>query len=143
MHVLKSCERYFTPIGRIVLGAFFVLAGINKMMDITGTAGYIESVGFPAGTLLAIVAIIIEVGVGGALMVGYKARYAALVLAVFTLVISFPFHGPSMWGDAPMQQIMFMKNMAIVGGLLFMAAHIGAPCCGATKKDAAAPTPAL
>lgn len=143
MKALETCERYFTPIGRIILGAFFVLAGINKMMDVGGTAAYIESVGFPASSFLAIVAIIIEVGVGGALLVGYKARYAALILAVFTLIISVPFHGPNMWAEAPMQQIMFMKNMAIVGGLLFMAAHIGAPCCGSTQRKTTEPTPTL
>lgn len=135
MKALEKCERYFTPIGRIIIAAFFVMAGLSKMMDVSGTAAYIESAGLPAGTLLTIVAIIIEVGVGGALLIGYKARYAALILAVFTLIISFPFHGPNMWADAPMQQIMFMKNIAIVGGLLFMAAHIGAPCWSATKKQ--------
>lgn len=111
MEIIRKCERYFTPIGRIMLGAFFLLAGISKIMDVGGTAGYIESVGFPMAGTLAILAIIVEVGAGGALMIGYQARWAAIVLAVFTFIISFPFHGPSTWAADPMQQIMFMKNM--------------------------------
>lgn len=141
MKSLERCEKYFTPVGRILLGAFFLIAGLGKIADVAGTAAYIESVGFPAGTVLALCAIIFEVGAGGALMIGYKARYAALTLAIFTFVISFPFHGPSMWSEASMQQVLFMKNIAIVGGLLFVAAHINAPCC--TTHTAAKPTPTL
>lgn len=146
LKALETCERYFTPVGRIILGAFFVINGLGKLADVAGTASYIESVGFPAGTILAILAIILEVGVGGALMVGYQARYSALILAAFTLFVSFPFHGPGSWAEMPMQQILFMKNIAIVGGLLFMAAHIGAPCCKVAKtaeRTAESPAPAL
>ena len=129
MEIIQKCERYFTPIGRIVIGAYFVLSGVDKLMNIPGTAGAIESVGLPAGVLLGVFAAILEVGAGGALVAGYYTKYAALALAAFVLVVSFLFHSPGVWTDNPIQQILFMKNMAIAGGLLFMAAHVGAPCC--------------
>lgn len=142
MNALRKTERYFTPAGRIIIGAFFVLAGFEKVLNIGGTAGFIESVGLPMGTLLTLIAILIEIGLGGALLIGYKARYAALGLAIFTFVVSFPFHGPGMWADDPVQQIMFMKNIAITGGLLFIAAYIGAPCYNPPGKNET-PTPTL
>lgn len=142
MKVLRTCERYFTPAGRIIIGAFFVLAGISKVFDIAGTAAYIESVGLPMSTILALLGIVIEIGFGGMLLVGYKAQYAALCLAIFTLIVSVLFHGPGMWSENPMQQMFFMKNMAIMGGLLFIAAHIGAPCCG-VHRSSTEPTPTL
>jgi len=132
MLTLQHCNKYFTPLGRILLGAFFIAAGLSKIADVNGTTAYIESVGLPAGMVLTIAAIIFEIGA------------AALALAVFTFLVSFPFHGPTLWADNPTQQLMFMKNMAIVGGLLFMAAHVGSPCCRPSDSDAhSSPRPTL
>ncbi len=143
MKILDTAAAYMAPAGRIVMGAFFVLAGVGKLMDVAGTAGYIESVGFPAGMLLAVLAIALEIGAGGALLIGFQPKLAALALAAFTLFISFPFHGPGTWAENPMQQIMFMKNIAIVGALLFMAAHAGAFAHYNQKSEPVTPTPTL
>lgn len=110
-------------LARVLLGALFILSGIGKFQDIAGTAGYIESVGLPAGIALAWLAAIIETVGGAAIIVGYRIKEAALMLAVFVFVISFPFHGPSTWAEDPMQQINFLKNMSVVGGFLFVVAH--------------------
>jgi putative oxidoreductase len=77
----------------------------------------------PSGTALAWAAGILEVVAGAAIVLGYYFREAVLTLAAFVVILSFPFHGPATWEVDPMQQTMFLKNMAIVGGLLFMAAH--------------------
>lgn len=146
MKIITTCERYFTPIGRIILGAFFLIAGIEKLFNLSGIVGYIDATGLPAPAILAGIGILIEVGAGGSLLIGYKTKYAALILALFTLVVSLLFHGPSLWSENPTQQMLFMKNIAIAGGLLFMAAHIGSPCCGAhTAKnhDHTVPKPSL
>lgn len=143
--LIHKCDAYLAPAGRIIMGAFFVLAGLGKVMDFSGTASYIEIMGLPMPTVLAFIAIVIEVGIGGALLIGYKPRLAALLLAGFVFIISFPFHGPNMWSDQ-MQQIMFMKNMAIVGALIFMAAHAGSFANWKPKQDdqaTATPTPTL
>ena len=108
---------------RVLMGGFFLLAGIQKFQSIDGVAGYITSVGFPAGMALAWLVAIFEVAAGAALIVGKYFKEASISLAVFVLFISFPFHGPSSWAEDPMQKMMFMKNMAIAAGLLFMAAH--------------------
>lgn len=110
-------------VARVLMGGMFLLAGISKFQGIDATAGMIAGAGFPAAVLLAWATAFLEVAAGGAIILGKYFKEAAITLAVFTFIISFIFHGPSSWESAMTQQLMFMKNMAIVGGLLFMAAH--------------------
>jgi putative oxidoreductase len=111
-------------IGRILLAALFLPAGIAKITGFAGTVGYIASVGLPLASVGAVLAIAAEVGGGLALLLGWQTRWAALALAVFTVVAGVFFH--AFWNlpaeQQMMQQIMFMKNIAIAGGLLFVAA---------------------
>lgn len=111
-------------IGRILLAALFVPAGFAKIGGFAGTAGYIGSVGLPLPQVGAVVAIVVELGLGLLLLAGFKTRIAAIVLALFTLAASFFFH--NYWAmpadKATVQQLMFMKNIAITGGLLAFAA---------------------
>lgn len=110
---------------RLLFGLLFLPAGISKVTGFSGTVGYIASVGLPLPTAAALVAILVEVGGGLALLVGFRTRMAAILLAVFTLAASVYFH--AYWsapvGEAAVQHLMFYKNMAIVGGLLALAAH--------------------
>lgn len=111
-------------VARILMGGFFLLAGIWKFQGgIENVAGYITHAGLPMGLLLAYLSALLEIGAGAAIILGKYFKEASILLAVFVLFLSFPFHGPSMWATDPTAQMMFMKNMAIVAGLLFMAAH--------------------
>jgi putative oxidoreductase len=111
-------------VGRILLGLLFVLSGFGKIDGFAGTAGYIASKGLPLPELLAALTIVVELGGGLALVVGAFTRQAALALAGFTLLAAFVFH--AFWAvpeaKAMMEQIGFMKNLAIAGGLLVLAA---------------------
>lgn len=110
---------------RLAMVALFLPAGIGKLTGFAGTVGYISSVGLPLPTLAAAVALIVEIVGSLALLAGFGTRIAALVLAGFTLVASFFFH--NYWGvpadQAFMQQLLFFKNIAVVGGLLAIAAN--------------------
>lgn len=110
--------------GRVLLALIFIVSGFGKLTDLSGTAGYISSSGLPLASLLALGAGLLEVVGGLAIAVGFGTRYAALALAVFTLAASFLFH--AFWAmpadKAYMQQLMFMKNLAIAGGLFYVAA---------------------
>jgi putative oxidoreductase len=107
-------------IARVLLALMFVLAGFGKLAGLEGTAGYIASKGLPAPMLLAFASGVVELVAGLLLIVGWQARWAALALAAFTLVASLIFH--NYWtlpaDQQMMQQLMFMKNLSIVGGLL-------------------------
>ena len=125
--------------GRILLAALFIPAGISKIVGFEGTVGYIASVGLPLATVAAITAIVVELIAGLALLVGYRIKLAAVILAVFTLVATVLFH--NFWAmpadQAYMQQLMFMKNIAVVGGLLMVAALGGGTwVLGANDKSA-------
>lgn len=110
--------------GRVLLATMFVLAGFSKIGGFDGTAGYIASVGLPFAELLTALTIVVEIGAGLALIVGFQTRIAALMLAGFTLAASVLFH--NYWAmpadQAYVQQLMFMKNISVAGGLLIIAA---------------------
>ena len=109
-------------IGRVLLALMFLLAGISKFAGLEGTAGYIGSAGLPMPQLLAIGTAALEVAGALLLIVGWQARWAALALAAFTLLASVLFH--NFWAmpaeQQMMQQLMFMKNLSVVGGLLLV-----------------------
>lgn len=122
--MFNALQNPLTLIGRLLLALLFLPAGIGKVTGFAGTVGYIASVGLPLPTLGAIIALVVEIAGGLALIAGFGTRLAALVLAFFTLVASFFFH--AYWAVPAAQQfvtqLLFMKNMAVVGGLLTLAA---------------------
>lgn len=103
---------------RVFLGHIFLLAGLSKISAYEGTQGYMEAMGVP-GVLLPLV-ILLEVGGGLAVIAGWKARYASVILAVFTVAAAVIFHNNF---DDQTQMILFMKNIAITGGLMLLAVH--------------------
>ncbi len=105
--------------GRVLLAAIFLLSGIAKLGDPAGTAAYVASTGLPAPTLAAWGAGLLETFGGIALIVGFRTRLFALALAGFSAVAAVFFH--SALADQN-QMIHFMKNFAIAGGLLQLAA---------------------
>lgn len=122
---MNAMQNSLPLIGRLLLAYIFIMAGWSKIGGFDGTVGYIASVGLPMPTVAAIVAIIIELGGGLLLAVGYKARWAAAALAIFSLVTAAFFH--AYWAlpadQAQGQMIHFMKNLAIAGGLLYVVAY--------------------
>jgi putative oxidoreductase len=111
-------------VGRILLALMFLIAGIGKIgAGFAGTVGYIGSVGLPMPQVAAIGAIIVEIVASLALIIGWKTRWAALALAIFSVAAALLFH--NYWAmpanQQMMQQIIFMKNLAVAGGLLMLA----------------------
>lgn len=103
-------------VGRIMLALIFILAGVGKITDSAGTMGYMQSVGLPAILLLPTIAL--ELLGGLAIAAGFKVRYAAFALAGFCVLSAILFH--KNFADQ-MQMYMFMKNIAMAGGLLLLA----------------------
>ena len=120
------------PLGRIMLALIFILAGIGKIADPAGNMSFMQSAGVPG--LLLWPTIALEVLGGLAIAVGFKTRYAAFALAVFSVAAAFIFHRN--FGDQ-MQMIMFLKNIAMAGGLLLLATSgVTAYSLDSKKKNA-------
>lgn len=119
-----SLQDTLALVGRILIAVMFIPAGFSKIGGFAGTVGYATSVGLPAPQMAIAIAIVLELIGGLMLLVGYKTRWAAIALTVFTLVASFFFHNYWAMPEAQqmMQRLMFMKNLSIVGGLLAFAA---------------------
>lgn len=105
-------------LGRALLALIFILAGIDKVSGYEATAAYMATHGVPA-TLLPL-AILLEIGGGLAVLAGFFSRYAALALAAFCLLTAVMFH--SNFTDN-VQMTLFLKNLALAGGFLILAAR--------------------
>ena len=111
-------------VGRILLAVIFIKSGWGKIGGFEGTAGYMASKGLPMAQVLLVATILLELGAGILLVVGYKARWAALLFALFLVPVTLVFH--PFWG-IPAEQVQnqmnhFLKNVAIMGGMLMVFA---------------------
>jgi putative oxidoreductase len=136
--MLDSFKSPLAVAGRVLLALMFVYSGVSKLTNLDGTAGYIAAGGLPMPDVLAVVVALFEVIAGLALAVGFHARWAALALGVFTLAASVLFH--KFWAVPPeqqvIQQLMFLKNMAVAGGM-FIVAALGAGPVSVDNRSAA------
>lgn len=109
---------------RVLLTAIFVMSGVTKITNFAGTAAYIASKGLPLPELCAAIAIAVELGAGLLVLFGWKTRWAALVIAIFAVVVGVLFH--AYWTDVPAARmsdyINFWKNISIAGGFLMVFA---------------------
>lgn len=130
IHESRGFEHWAPVLGRILLGALFLVPGIMKITGFAGTVAFTASVGVPFPTIAVILAIIIEVGAGALLILGIWSRVAAWVLFLFLIPVTMYFH--TGFAEDPSQMTQFLKNLGIMGGLLYVSVY-GAQI-GALKK---------
>ena len=110
-------------IARILMAVIFIISGFGKITGFAGTTAWMAAMGLPFPAVLLVLATVVELGGGIALALGFQVRYSAALLALFTLAITPVFH--AFWAAAPeaaeIQQLMFLKNLAMAGGLIHMA----------------------
>jgi putative oxidoreductase len=114
---MKPRSDYYFLAGRILIAAIFLMSGLNKIMQPAATRAYIEQVGMPMAGVLLVGAIVAEVGGGLSLLLGAYTRWGGWLLFLFMIPATFIFH--TNFSD-PNQMIHFMKNLAIIGGLLYV-----------------------
>lgn len=124
MMACRLLQQYGPLAGRILLAIIFILSGFNKITGWDGTLGYMSSKGLPFTEILLILSIIIELGGGLMILLGLYARSAAVVIFLFVIPVTLVFH--NFWAVDPAEQqtqmIQFLKNLAIMGGMLYIAA---------------------
>jgi putative oxidoreductase len=114
-----DATRYLPFVGRLMIGLPFAMSGLSKLGAYSATTGMISAVGLPFPPLAFAVAVAVELGGGLLLIAGYRARYVAAALAVFTLAAAISFH--SNFADQN-EMIHFLKNVMMTGGLLQIVA---------------------
>jgi len=135
---LTPLQNALSLAGRILIALLFVPSGWAKIGGFAGTVGYIAAKGIPLPQLCAAIAIAAELVLPLLMLAGFKARWAALALALYTIAITPIFHG---YWAAPAAQHMaqylnFYKNLAIAGGLLLIAAYgAGGWSLDATRRE--------
>jgi putative oxidoreductase len=125
LQVLCDVTKTYGPVvGRILIAPLFLLSGFHKVTGFAGVAGAMAAKGMPFAEILLIGAIVLELGGGLMVLLGWHARWGALMLAVFTVLATLVFH--NFWAVDPAQyrgQLNhFMKNLAILGGLIYIMA---------------------
>jgi len=124
MRKMTQVTPYAAPVARLLLSFMFILSGLQKITGYAGTQQYMEAMGVP-GALLPL-AILTEVAGGIALLLGWQARIAAVLLAGFSVISGLLFHFlPSLGMEgmaAQGEMISFMKNLTIAGGMLMVVA---------------------
>ena len=131
----RTYESLAAFLGRIFLALIFVVSGVGKITGYAGTASYMASRGLPMVEVLLPLTIAVELGGGLMLALGWKTRWAAAALFLFLVPTTVIFH--QFWGIDPklvqMQKIHFLKNVAIMGGMLMVLA-IGAGAWSVDRK---------
>lgn len=117
---MNPCNRWLTFAGRVLLSLIFIISGLGKGAAPDATIGYISSVGAPFPEVAYAIALVVELGLGLALLLGFKAKFAAAGIAIFTLAAALLFHTDF---SNQIQLVMFMKNFTIIGGLLLIVAY--------------------
>jgi putative oxidoreductase len=109
---------------RILISTIFILAAINKSMDLLGTEQYMAAYGIPAPGVLLVLSIVVEFFGGLAILLGFKAKWGAIALFIYLIPTTLIFH--TEFTDH-IQSIMLLKNLAIMGGLLMVANYSSGP----------------
>ena len=117
--MLEWCDCYAPVVGRVLMGAYFLWSGILKLGSFAATTLFVASAGLPSPEVLAAGAIVIEVGLGLLMVLGYRMRAVALGLAFWVALLSSLYHTDFTTSEAALA---LLKNLAIMGGLLYMSA---------------------
>jgi putative oxidoreductase len=127
---MQSTINQFGPlVGRILIGMIFLLSGLSKIGGFAGTAGWMTSKGVPMAEVLLAITMVIEIGASAMIISGFKARLGAAALFLWMIPVTFVFH--NFWSmpaaEQQIQMIMFMKNLGLMGGMLYIMAFGSGP----------------
>ena len=130
-------QQYLVPAGRVLLSVIFLLSGITKIVDWPGTAQFMQAQGLPMVPLLLGAAIVVEIGGGLLVLLGWNARWGAWLLFLYLIPVTLVFH--NFWAftgaEQQTQLVNFLKNLSIMGGLLLVAAYDQAALVKARESE--------
>lgn len=126
---MMTLQKYGPLFGRVLIAQIFLLAGFSKIGSFAQTAGYMGSLGLPMADLLLTLTIVLEIGGGLMILLGFYTRYAAIAFFFWLIPVTLTFHAFWHADAAGMQNQMnhFMKNIAIMGTMVYLAVHGSGP----------------
>ena len=117
--MLTWCDCYAPVIGRVLMGGYFLWSGLLKMAAFSSTVAMVAAAGMPYPTVGAEISVAVEVVLGIMLILGWRTRRTALWLSLWTILVTFVYYSDF---SQPLTMALFLKNLAIMGGLLYMSA---------------------
>lgn len=126
---MMTLEKYGSLFGRVLIASLFLLAGFSKIDSFAQTAGYMGSLGLSMANLLLALTIVLEIGGGLMILLGFYTRYAAIALFFWLIPVTLIFHAFWQADAAGLQNQMnhFMKNIVIMGAMVYLAVHGSGP----------------
>jgi len=125
MTIKQKSQDMIVLLGRILISQIFIISGIDKILNFVSTAAQMAQAGVSYSESLLVIAIILELAGGVMILLGWKARWGAFFIFVFVALVTYTFH--SFWTYEPLQAINqmhhFMKNLAMMGGALYIMAY--------------------
>lgn len=123
--MIPNNDSWLPAAGRLGLSLIFIAGGVGKLVNVAGTVQYMTAFGVPAASLLVWPTILLELGGGLLLLAGFQARLVALAIIAFTALATVLFH--AFWAmpadQVMVNQIMFFKNLGLIGGLAYVVAY--------------------
>lgn len=140
MHIVDkymgwTSHRYAGIAARVLLAAIFIIIGGSKLLNFAGTSQFLAAAGLPVPSVLTALAIVFELGGGLMLLIGWKKRLAIVMLAAFTVAATLLFNIKNLTTDQT-QTVNFLKNLAILGGLLALYRSCGHADCATCQSEA-------
>ena len=133
-------KRYLPTLGRLLMALIFLMSGFGKLMNPAHTQQFMAANGLPLTGLLLIGALLFELGGGLSLLLGYRARWSAAALVLFLIPATLVFHTNF---AQQAQMVHFLKNLAIIGGLLMVVTHGAGSLSLDARRQEAPGKPAL
>jgi uncharacterized membrane protein YphA (DoxX/SURF4 family) len=121
--IRTQIDMWAATIARLLVGGYFAISGANNLIDLPSAVNIASQAGLPASTLMVIVASFTKMFFGVLIVMKFHTKLASLMLIIYVILTTLIFYSPFVWNQNPSAEIIFVKNLAILSGLLCLYAN--------------------
>ena len=122
-HTLTGVDEFAALLARIFIGGFFAVSGANNLLNLGEAIQQAAEVGIPAAGLFVFTGAFLKCVLGILVIINLHTKIAASLMVIYLMIISMLFYGPLKWESYPLAEPIFMRNLAMLGGVLLLFAH--------------------
>ena len=122
-HTLTGMDEFAILVARVLIGGFFALSGFNNLLDLGGAIDTANEAGLPAAGLLVFLGAFVKCVIGILIIIDLQTKIAASLLIIYLILVSLFFYGPGKWDEFPLSEALFLRNLAMLGGVLYLYAY--------------------